>query len=86
MKKTIPRHRWDVSFEEAKKIQEKLSHFVTNIDELQRIETILGVGVAFARNQDEISVACVDFSFPQLQILDQIVEKRKSDFPYDKKL
>jgi deoxyribonuclease V len=80
--KTIPEHRWDVSIEEAKNIQEELSHFVISEDDFGKIEKISGVGVAFSKEQDRISVACANFSFPQLQISDQIVEKRRSDFPY----
>jgi deoxyribonuclease V len=75
-------HSWNVSIEEAKKIQEKLSRFVTAKDDFERIEKILGIGVIFSKEQDRISVACVSFSFPQLQILDQMVEKRNFDFPY----
>jgi deoxyribonuclease V len=75
-------HSWNVSIEEAKKIQEKLSRFVTAKDEFEKIEKILGVGVIFSKEQDTISVACVSFSFPQLQILDQMVEKQNYDFPY----
>jgi deoxyribonuclease V len=82
MKRTIRQHKWDVSIEEAKTIQEELSHFVTSKDELKRIEKISAVGVAFSKDEDKISVACANFSFPQLQLLDQIVQKRQYDFPY----
>lgn len=80
--KTLPQHRWHVSIEEAKKIQGELSHLVISEDEFEKIERISGVGVAFSKDQDKISVACINFSFPQLQILDQILEKRNCDFPY----
>jgi deoxyribonuclease V len=82
MKRTIRQHRWDISIEEAKKIQEELSHFVISEDDFVRIEKISGVGVAFSKGQDRISVACVNFSFSQLQLLDQIVQRRQYDFPY----
>jgi deoxyribonuclease V len=80
--KKIYQHSWDVSIEEAKKIQEELSRFVVTKDEFKRIEKILGVGVIFSKEQGKISVACVNFSFPQLRILDQIVERGSCDFPY----
>jgi deoxyribonuclease V len=80
--KTIPQHRWDVSIEEAKKIQEELSRFVISRDNFEKIEKIAGVGVAFSKDQDRISVACANFSFPKLQMSDQIVEERRSDFLY----
>ena len=80
--KTTHQYSWDVSIEEAKKIQEELSRSVISKDEFKRIEKILGVGVIFSKDKDKISVACVNFSFPQLEILDQIAEKRNCDFPY----
>ncbi len=80
--KAIRQHRWDVSVEEAERIQEELSHYVIVKDELTEIKKISGVGVAFSKDEDTISAACLTLSFPQLQILDQIVEKRKSDFSY----
>ena len=80
--KAIHQHRWDVSIEEAKNIQHELSRFVISKDGFKRIEKISGVGVVFSKDEDTISVACVNFSFPQLQVLDQIVQKRPCDFPY----
>jgi deoxyribonuclease V len=80
--KTIHQRSWNVSIEEAKKIQEELSSFVITKDEFERIEKILGVGIIFSQTDNKISVACVDFSFPQLEILDEIVEKGNYDFPY----
>jgi deoxyribonuclease V len=80
--KTIHQHRWNISIEEAKKIQKELSRFVITKDEFKKIERVLGVGIIFSKDENKISVACVNFSFPQLQILDQIVEKRNYDFPY----
>lgn len=80
--KTNCQHIWNVSIEEAKTIQKELSRFVITKDEFEKIEKILGVGVIFSQTDNKVSVACVSFSFPQLQILDQIVEKRNYDFPY----
>jgi deoxyribonuclease V len=75
-------HPWNVSIDEAKRIQEKLSSFVITKDDFEKIEKVLGVGVIFSKDNNKVSVACVNFSFPQLQILDQIVDKRNYDFPY----
>jgi deoxyribonuclease V len=75
-------HPWNVSIEEAKKIQEELSRFVIIKDGFKKIETISGVGVIFSKDEKRVSVACINFSFPQLEILDQIVEKPNCDFPY----
>lgn len=75
-------HPWNVSIGEAKGIQEELSSFVITKDDFKRIEKVLGVGIIFSESEDRITIACVNFSFPQLQILDQIVDKRNCDFPY----
>jgi deoxyribonuclease V len=80
--KTNYQHTWNVSIEEAKKIQEELSHLVITKNDFERIEKVSGVGVIFSQTDNKVSLACVNFSFPQLQILDQIVEKRNYDFPY----
>lgn len=80
--KIFRQHRWNVSREEAKKIQEEISRSVIVKDKFKKIEKISGVGVIFSKGEDEISVACVSFSFPQLKCLDQVVEKRNFDFPY----
>ena len=75
-------HPWNVPIEKAKKIQEELSLLVITKDEFEKIEKISAVGVVFSKREDKISVASACFSFPQLQILDEIVEKRNCDFPY----
>jgi deoxyribonuclease V len=80
--KTNYQHNWDVSIEEAKRIQEELSRFVITKDAFEKIEKVLGVGVIFSKDNNKVSVACVNFSFPKLQILDQITDKRNCDFPY----
>jgi len=80
--KKIYQHSWDVSIEEAKKIQEELSRFVMTKDEFKKIEKVSGVGVIFSKDEDKISVTCVNFAFPQLRILDQTVERESCDFPY----
>jgi deoxyribonuclease V len=80
--KIIRQHSWKVSVEEAKKIQEELAGLAVTNDEFAKIGKITGVGVVFSKDEDKISVACVSFSFPQLQILDEIVEKQNCDFPY----
>ncbi|KPL05323.1 MAG: hypothetical protein AMJ73_01295 [candidate division Zixibacteria bacterium SM1_73] len=78
--KTIRRHTWDVSVDQAKRIQEKLSCFVINKDAFQKIEKVQGIGIVFSK--DKVSIACVNSSFPQLKILNKIVEKRDYNFPY----
>lgn len=75
-------HPWNVSIDEAKRIQEELSSLVITKDDIEKIEKVLGVGIIFSENGDRVIIACVNFSFSQLQVLDQMVEKQKYNFPY----
>jgi deoxyribonuclease V len=73
-------HPWDVSLEEAEKIQEKLNKFVVKEDRFQKIEIIGGVGINFGSSSLIVSLAM--FSFPDLKILDLNSEKSPLLFPY----
>lgn len=75
-------HPWQVSLEEAARIQEKLSQRVILKDDFKKIEKVLGVGVIFSKKQDESFVGCVSFSFPELQVKDTAFHKEKLKFPY----
>lgn len=75
-------HPWQVSLEEAARIQEELSKRVILKDDFRKIEKVLGVGVIFSKKQDKSFVGCVSFSFPELQIRDTASQKEKLKFPY----
>ena len=75
-------HPWHVSAEEAKQIQQRLSARVIIQDDLGKIERIAGVGIVFSKKQDEVLVGCGTFSFPELQIRETAVQKRRVTFPY----
>ena len=75
-------HSWRVSVEEAKQIQQRLSERVVVKDDFGRIERIAGAGIVFARNQDEVLVGCISFSYPDLQIQETASRRQKLDFPY----
>jgi len=75
-------HPWSVSLEEARGIQEKLSAKVILQDDFKKIETVAGVGIVFSKPGDEVSVACVIFSFPEMKILHTGFSRGKVRFPY----
>ncbi|KPL02285.1 MAG: hypothetical protein AMJ90_06285 [candidate division Zixibacteria bacterium SM23_73_2] len=77
----VKKHRWDVSLDQAKKIQEKLSKHVIKEDDFKELQRIGGVGVAFGED-GEIAVTVVVFSFPQLEFLEKIIKKGFSNFAY----
>jgi deoxyribonuclease V len=73
-------HPWDVSLEEAKKIQEELNKFIIKEDRFQKIEIIGGVGIKFGSSG--LIVAIAKFSYPNFNKLDLISEKFPISFPY----
>jgi deoxyribonuclease V len=75
-------HNWDVSIDEAKRIQRGLAKQVILKDDFKKIEKIAGIGVVFSKAQDEVFVGCVILSFPELEILEQSTTKMKISFPY----
>lgn len=75
-------HPWNVSLEEAKRIQQRLSEHVVLKDDLGEIETVLGIGIVFSRKQDEVLIGCASFSFPGLEIRETAFQRKKLTFPY----
>ncbi len=75
-------HPWDVSFEEAKRIQRRLSDHVLLKDDFGKIETVLGIGIVFSRGQDQVFVGCASFSFPGLETRKTSFQRKKLKFPY----
>ncbi|MGB8658074.1 MAG: endonuclease V [Candidatus Zixiibacteriota bacterium] len=78
----IESHPWSVSLEEAKEIQRKLSRQVTLRDDFGDVKRVLGVGIVFSKDEGEVFVGCVSFSFPELRPLEAVREKQKISFPY----
>ena len=76
------RHTWDVDFEEATSIQKELSTYVKLKDDFGIIKRIAGMGIAFSLSKDEMVVASVEFSYPDLEIENEGLEKSKMSFPY----
>jgi deoxyribonuclease V len=75
-------HPWDVSLEEAKRIQQRLSDHVLVKDDFGKIETVLGIGIVFSRGQDQVFVGCASFSFPGLETRETSFQRNKLTFPY----
>jgi len=73
-------HPWNVSQQEAKKIQEGLSKFIIKEDRFQKIRVIGGVGINFGSSSLAVSIA--EFTYPDLKKLDLISEKYPLLFPY----
>jgi len=71
---------WNVTLEEAKKIQEALAKCVIAEDRFQKIRVVAGVGISFGPSN--LAVSIVRFTFPDLEKLDFISGKFPLSFPY----
>jgi deoxyribonuclease V len=74
-------HAWDVTEAEAVAIQRELAPQVqrTGPLTLETIHTVAGIDASY---KDIGQAAVVVFSFPELQIVDQVLATRTSVFPY----
>lgn len=73
--------RWDVSIQEAKKIQEKLRSSI-RLERLSAPRIIAGVDVSCNRFDPILYAGIVVVSFPDLRILETAFAKQKGTFPY----
>lgn len=71
---------WDVSLEEAEKIQEGLTKYIIRENGFQKIDVIGGVGINF--KPSNLAVSIVRFTFPDLEKLDFVSGKFPLSFPY----
>lgn len=76
-----PLHGWDVAPTEAVAIQQRLRGMVsaTNAISLDTLRTIAGVDASY---KDDSYAAVVMLSFPELEIIDRAVARRRTTFPY----
>jgi len=73
-------HSWDVTPEEARRIQNGLRRQVVRTDRFGKINTVAGVDIGFKKDIARASV--VVLSFPELQVVDSVVTESPVRFPY----
>ena len=73
-------HAWNVSLEEARKIQAALANQVIRHDDFGDIRTVAGVDIGL--RQDTAKAAVVVLSFPELEPLEQVLVETPLAFPY----
>jgi deoxyribonuclease V len=73
-------HSWDITFNEARRIQNELRNQVIPTDEFEEIKTVAGVDLGFKGDVARASV--VVLSFPELQLVDSVVVESPVGFPY----
>ncbi len=79
---TVPPHAWDVNPRQALEIQCRLRTQVVSRDRLGDIRRVAGVDVGFRQNGSITRAAVAVLSFPQLQLLEQVVVDEPTRFPY----
>lgn len=73
-------HSWDVTTDEAKRIQNGLREQVVRVDRFESIKTVAGVDIGIRGNIALASV--VVLNFPDLEIVDGVVAESHVRFPY----
>lgn len=80
--KPIIEHRWDLGLAEARDVQERLRHKVVIEDRLGTVRSIAGIDVGFEQDGSVTRAAVVVLDFPSLQIIEQVIARRATRFPY----
>ena len=73
-------HSWQVSSEEASRIQKGLRKEIIPEPGFDRIEKIAGADISFSG--EEAYAGVIVFSFPDLRIIERRQAVKKTDFPY----
>jgi deoxyribonuclease V len=73
-------HDWDVSAAEAGEIQEKLRKKVRIADGFRKVNLVAGADVHFKNGTG--CAACLVMTFPQLEIVEEVMVKGSIRFPY----
>jgi deoxyribonuclease V len=73
-------HSWNVTPEEARRLQNGLRTQVVRTDRFGKINTVAGVDIGLKKDIARASV--VVLSFPELQVVDSVVTESPVRFPY----
>ncbi|MEQ8999626.1 MAG: deoxyribonuclease V [Coleofasciculus sp. B1-GNL1-01] len=76
------RHSWTLTVEEATAIQNQLSGEIITSDQLGEVKYVAGVDVGFEDNSAVSRAAVAVLSFPELQLIEQAIARRPTNFPY----
>jgi deoxyribonuclease V len=76
------RHDWVLTVEEATEIQQQLRQEVVTTDQLGAVQYVAGVDVGFEADGSITRAAIAVLSFPDLQLQEQTLARRPTEFPY----
>lgn len=79
---TEPLHSWEVTVEEAIRIQEDLKHRILIKNTLSKVKTVAGADVSYSKDHRSLSGGIAVLSFPDLKILDKALAFEEVRFPY----
>jgi len=75
-------HPWDVSPQEAIRIQKLLQSRVKLTDDFGNIGTVAGVDVGFEKNSSIMRAAIAVLDFKTLEVIETAIAQRATTFPY----
>ncbi len=75
-------HPWDVTPQQARRIQLELREQVLAKDDLARVDRVAGVDVGFEQAGAITRAAVAVLSFPELEVMEHVVVRRPTSFPY----
>lgn len=75
-------HPWDVSPQETIAIQERLRPSVIRHDKIGQVRYVAGVDIGFLEKNTITRTAVVVLSYPDLQLVEHVVDRRPTSFPY----
>ena len=77
-----PLHSWNVSVEEAVRIQESLKDKIVLRKGVSKFETIGGADVAYSKNGNRLFGAIAVLSLPKMEVIDMATADGEISFPY----
>jgi deoxyribonuclease V len=82
MRPELLRHAWDLTAEQAARLQEKLSRLVIEADEAGPVRAIAGADVSSGRDDDHVRAAVVVLDATTLRPIDLATALGETSFPY----
>ncbi len=80
--KPVFSHSWDLSPQEAIKLQEELKEKIILKKGFSKIKRIAGADISFSKKSNRAYAAVIVFSFPELEILEEEYTIGNLSFPY----
>lgn len=75
-------YEWPTTTSEARGIQDRLRDQVMRRDELIQVRRVVGMDVGFPEGGTETRAAVAVLSFPDLQLMESSLARRRTVFPY----